>query len=85
MDAHTGAIVASSTYPTFNPNDLNTLTNYLNPLVSYTYEPGSTMKIFSWASAMEEGIYNGQDTYKSGSIEVADVVISDIIKLVGVK
>lgn len=81
MDAHTGAIVASSTYPTFNPNDLNTLTNYLNPLVSYTYEPGSTMKIFSWASAMENGIYNGQDTYKSGSIEVADVVISDYNKV----
>ena len=81
MDAHTGAIVASSTYPTFNPNDLNTLTNYLNPLVSYTYEPGSTMKIFSWASAMEDGIYNGQDTYKSGSIEVADVVISDYNKV----
>lgn len=46
MDARTGAIVASSTYPTFNPNDLNTLTNYLNPLVSYAYEPGSTMKYF---------------------------------------
>lgn len=81
MDAKTGAIVASSTYPTFNPNDLNTLTNYLNPLVSYTYEPGSTMKIFSWAAAIEEGIYNGQDTYKSGSIEVADVVISDYNKV----
>ena len=81
MDAHTGAIVASSTYPTFNPNDLNTLTNYLNPLVSYTYEPGSTMKIFSWASAIEDGFYNGDDTYKSGSIEVADVTISDFNKV----
>lgn len=30
---------------------------------------------------MEEGIYNGQDTYKSGSIEVADVVISDYNKV----
>ena len=77
MDAKTGAIVASATDPNYNPNDLNTLDSYLNPLVSYTYEPGSTMKIFSWASAIEEGIYKGDDTYKSGSIDVADVTIND--------
>ena len=81
MDATTGAIVASSTYPSFNPNDLNTLTNYLNPLISYTYEPGSTMKIFSWASAIEEGKYNGDELYDSGSIDVTDVTISDFNKV----
>lgn len=80
MDAKTGAILANSTYPTFNPNDLNTITSYMNPLVSYEYEPGSTMKIFSFASSMEEGIYNGQDTFKSGKLPVADVVISDFNK-----
>ena len=83
MDAKTGAILASSTYPTFNPNDLNTITSYMNPLVSYEYEPGSTMKIFSFASSMEEGKYNGQDTYKSGKLPVADVVISDFNKGLG--
>ena len=77
MDAKTGAIVASATSPTFNPNNLNTLESYLNPLVSYTYEPGSTMKIFSWAAAIEEGKYQGDKLYKSGSIPVADVVVSD--------
>ena len=81
MDAETGAIVASSTYPSFNPNDLNTLTNYLNPLISYTYEPGSTMKIFSWASAIEEGKYNADELYDSGSIDVTDVTISDFNKV----
>lgn len=70
MDAKTGAIVASSTYPNFNPNDLNTLKNYNNPLVSYEYEPGSTMKIFSFATSIEEGLYDGSSTYKSGSIEI---------------
>jgi penicillin-binding protein 2B len=83
MDAKTGAILASSTYPTFNPNDLNTITSYMNPLVSYEYEPGSTMKIFSFASSMEEGKYNGQDTFKSGKLPVADVVISDFNKGLG--
>ena len=81
MDAKTGAIVASATNPSFNPNNLNTLESYLNPLVSYSYEPGSTMKIFSWASAIEEGLYKGSDTYKSGSIDVADVTISDFNKV----
>lgn len=77
MDAHTGAIVASATSPNFNPNDTNTITSYMNPLVSYQYEPGSVMKIFSYASSIENGTYKGDATYKSGSLEVADVVIRD--------
>ncbi len=80
IDANTGAIVGSATSPSYNPNDLNTLTNYLNPLISYSYEPGSTMKAFSFASAIEEGIYDGNETFTSGSIEVADVTISDFNK-----
>ena len=79
MDANTGAIVASSTYPNFNPNELN-ITSYMNPLVSYEYEPGSTMKIFSWASSIETGLYDGTDTFLSGKKEVADVIISDFNK-----
>ncbi len=77
MDAKTGAIVASSTVPNFDPNDREGLTIYMNPLVSYTYEPGSTMKTFSFASAIEEGIYNGSELYHSGQIKVADAVIKD--------
>ncbi len=80
IDANTGAIVGSATSPSYNPNDLNSITNYLNPLISYSYEPGSTMKAFSFASAIEEGIYNGEETFKSGSIAVADVTISDYNK-----
>ena len=77
MDAKTGAIVASATNPNFDPNNTNTITSYMNPLVSYQYEPGSVMKIFSWASAIEEGEYDGEETYKSGSIQVADATIRD--------
>ncbi len=77
MDAKTGAIVASSTYPNFDPNKLN-ITDYKNPLVTYEYEPGSTMKTFSFASSIEEGKYNGSATYKSGSITLKDgTVIKD--------
>ncbi len=76
MDAKTGAIVASGSNPTFNLNELN-ITSYLNPLTAYQYEPGSTMKIFSFLAAMEEGIYDGEETYKSGKIQVDDATIKD--------
>lgn len=77
MDAKTGAIVGSASSPNFNPNTLEGLTNYVNPLVGYTYEPGSTMKIYSWLAAMENGMYNGAEEFMSGSINVAGVKISD--------
>ena len=75
-DAKTGAIVGSASSPSYNPNILN-ITDYNNPLVSYTYEPGSTMKIYSFMAAMEEGLYNGDELYQSGSIKVSDYVISE--------
>lgn len=77
MDAKTGAIVGSASSPDFNPNTLEGLTNYVNPLVGYTYEPGSTMKIFSWLAAMENGVYDGEETYMSGSVQVAGATIYD--------
>ena len=84
MDADTGAIVASATSPNFNPNDTNTITSYMNPLVSYQYEPGSVMKIFSFASAIEEGLYDGDELYESGSIQVdSETIINDVDKTWG--
>ena len=78
MDANTGAIVASATSPNFNPNDTNTIKEYMNPLISFQYEPGSVMKIFSFASAIESGNYNGEETYKTGSYTLDDgTVIRD--------
>ena len=76
MDAKTGAIIASSTYPNFNPEKLD-ITYYMNPLVSHEYEPGSTMKIFSFASAIEEGIYDGTKKYKSGQVTIDGTTIKD--------
>lgn len=51
-DAKTGKILGSATSPTFNPN-VKDISNYLNPLVSYTYEPGSVMKTYSFMAAFE--------------------------------
>jgi len=75
-DAKTGAILGSTSYPSFNPNIKN-ITNWLNPLVSFSYEPGSTMKTFTYMAAMEEGVYNGSDTFESGSIKFGKNEIFD--------
>lgn len=69
MDAKTGAILASATSPSFDPNIRN-ITNYENPLASYLYEPGSTMKTYTYMCALEKKTYNGSLTYESGSFEV---------------
>ena len=66
MDAKTGAILGYSSTPSFDPNIRN-MSSYLDPFVNYVYEPGSTMKIFSFMCAIDSGKYNGSDTYMSGS------------------
>jgi len=76
MDANTGEILASSNYPTFDPNKLN-ISQYLNPLVSYTYEPGSTMKTFTYLAAMESGVYDGDETFYSKSFKVGPDTINN--------
>lgn len=76
LDAKTGAVVASGSNPTFSLNKLN-IESYLNPLTQMSYEPGSTMKIFSFMAAMENGIYDGDALYKSGTIKVDDATIKD--------
>ena len=45
MEAKTGRIVGSASNLGFNLNTLDDVKSYLNPLVSFAYEPGSTMKI----------------------------------------
>ena len=75
-DAKTGAILGSASNPTFNLNKQN-MTSYLDPLVSYQYEPGSTMKIYSFLAAMENNSYDGSKKYMSGQLSVGDTVIHD--------
>ena len=78
MDAKTGDILASSTSPSYNPNSLPDDMSYQNPLVSYTYEPGSVMKTYTFMCALETGKYDGNKTYNSGSYKFNDgTIISD--------
>ena len=73
-DAKTGAILGISQNPSFDPN-LRNIENYLDLTVASAYEPGSTMKTFTYMAAMENGVYNGAETYKSGTYETSDGTI----------
>lgn len=76
MDAKTGDILGSASTPSFDPNKKN-IVSYENPLVSFTYEPGSTMKTFSYMCAIDKGTYDGNATYDSSKIEFTDDTIRD--------
>ncbi len=75
-DAKTGAIVGTASAPNFDPNSLD-ISSYLTPLTQYAYEPGSTMKVFSFMAAMENGVYDGDETYQSGTLKIGDITIKD--------
>ncbi|ASK63587.1 penicillin-binding protein [Virgibacillus phasianinus] len=66
MDPKTGEIVAMSNRPSYNPNNPANVENWYNDAISTPYEPGSTMKMFTWSAAIDSGNYNGDATYMSG-------------------
>ncbi|MET3682045.1 penicillin-binding protein 2B [Alkalibacillus flavidus] len=72
MDPDTGEVLAMSNRPTFNPNSRENIENWYNDMISTPFEPGSTMKIFTVAAAMEAGVYNGQSTYESGEFKISE-------------
>ncbi|UTR15193.1 penicillin-binding protein [Salipaludibacillus sp. LMS25] len=76
-NATTGEILGMSNRPGFNPNQYENIENYTNFAVTSSFEPGSTMKIFSLAAAIEEGVFDPEETYQSGSYEVTDQTIRD--------
>ena len=76
VNAKTGEILGVSSSPSFNNNTLE-IKSYYSPFVQNTYEPGSTMKIFSFMAAMQNGVYDGDEKYQSGRLKVDDAVIKD--------
>ncbi|CQR47796.1 Penicillin-binding protein 2B [Paraliobacillus sp. PM-2] len=73
VDPKTGEVLAMSNRPSYNPNDLGRVDNWYNDVVSTPIEPGSTMKTFTLASAIEEGVFHPNETYKSGSYKIDQI------------
>ncbi|WP_246940198.1 penicillin-binding protein [Bacillus pinisoli] len=77
VDPKTGAILAMSSRPSYDPNHIPANAYMLNDPIASRYEPGSTMKMFTLAAAIEEGVFNANETYKSGSFTVGPSTIRD--------
>ena len=80
-DSITGEILALASWPAFDPNDRSTFQweRVRNRVVTDTFEPGSTMKPFSIAKALDLGIVRPDSLIqtKPGKIMVADRKITD--------
>jgi cell division protein FtsI/penicillin-binding protein 2 len=65
MIPSTGAIIALTTYPSFDGNDLTSVdaARLGNPLVEHVYEFGSIMKPLTMASALDAGVVTPSSTY----------------------
>lgn len=76
MDAKTGDILGASSTPSFDPN-VRDVKSYENPFSTTSYEPGSTMKIYTYMCALETGLYDGDETFSSGNITIGEDKIND--------
>ncbi len=81
IDATTGEILAMANYPTYDPNVLKKSERDFRKLsfVSDPFEPGSTFKVFTVASALENKIARIDTNYycERGYLKVEDHVITE--------
>ncbi|OLR22203.1 penicillin-binding protein [Bacillus cereus] len=75
-DPKTGKVLAMSSKPSYNPN-VGDIEYFLNDPIANAYEPGSTMKVFTLAAAINEGVYNGKEYFQSGKYSVGSSYIKD--------
>lgn len=70
-DPKTGEILAMGQRPTFHPKTREGIEKgWHNEVIENSFEPGSTMKIFTLSAAIEEGVFNPNEPYQSGSYKV---------------
>ncbi|SDB31784.1 penicillin-binding protein 2X [Streptococcus henryi] len=84
VNAKTGEILATTQRPTYNPEtlegyNLENLNNSWNTLLHQAgYEPGSTMKVMTLASAIDAGVFNASEGVSTvDGITVVDTTIND--------
>jgi len=81
LDAKTGEILALTNLPTYNPNNRIRLSGaqLRNRALTDTYEPGSTMKPFTAAMALDKGKFrfDSQVQTAPGRMTIGSATISD--------
>ncbi len=84
MNPQTGAVLALAHYPLFNPNSYADFEKSIwrNRALTDTFEPGSTMKIFSAAAALEHGKITPNEIFfcENGAYKIGKNVVHDIHK-----
>lgn len=81
VNAKTGEILATTHRPTFDSDTKEGLNDKAatgqNPLYQTNYEPGSTMKVMTLASAIDDDVFDPNETYDASGLTIADVTIRD--------
>lgn len=81
LDVKTGEVLALANWPSFDPNDRGRRPTEAtrNRALTDMFEPGSTLKPFSIAAALEAGAVTPQQTFQTapGSIRIGDRTIRD--------
>lgn len=80
VSAKTGDILATSQRPTFDADTKEGLTeDMLSRILFYqeNYEPGSTMKVLTLASAIDAGIFDANAYYTNNGYKISDAEIND--------
>ncbi len=84
MDPQTGKLLAMANYPTFNPNSFGKYPPQAlrNRAITDSFEPGSTMKVFLIAAALEEKAVKAEDAFncENGSYNIGGRTIHDTHK-----
>jgi len=84
MDPYTGDVLAMANVPTFDPNEIGRYKPYQwrNRAVTDVFEPGSTLKAFLLAAAIEEGLVVPDDIFfcENGKYNVMDRTFHDTKK-----
>jgi cell division protein FtsI/penicillin-binding protein 2 len=84
MNAETGAILAMASFPSYDANDFATADGELfsNPAIARQYEPGSVMKAFTIAAALDAGAITTRDTFlDDNNLQVGGVRIQNADRL----
>lgn len=71
MEAETGKILAWASYPTFDQNTHMYIPSYIDNISQRPYEPGSVLKPFVYAAAMDAGVYPYNTQYRAGEFVYA--------------